>query len=46
MGQQGREQVAVRKIRTDKCLKSQEVQRKELGDGNEDMFAGADSELI
>lgn len=44
MGQQGREQVAVRNIRTDKCLKSQEVQRKESGNGEEDVFAGAHSE--
>lgn len=46
MGQRGREQVAVREIRTDKCLKSQEVHRKELGNGRADVFAGAHAELI
>lgn len=42
MGQKGREQVAVRKIRTDKCLKRQELQRNESGDGGDDVLGGAD----
>lgn len=46
MGQKGREQAAVRKIWTDKCLKRQELQRNEYGNGKEDVFGRADSELI
>lgn len=38
--------MAVRKIRTDKCLKRQELQRNDYRDCKDDVFGGADSELI
>lgn len=46
MGQRGREEAVVRKSRTDRCLKRQELRRNECGNGGADMLAGADSELI